>query len=108
MITWIRIFIVWAAICATCVPVLYFFFPWRSRRLGQLFMFKTAGYAAMFDVAAVFTLWKPKDIRIVFFAYMFCLAWVAISTTIFAIYIWRLRHPPKKRGRHHAAKQQGI
>jgi len=103
MVLWIRIFVVWAALCATCVPVLYFFFPWRSKRLGQLFMLKSAGYAALFDVAALFNLWQPRDIRIVFFAYIFCLTWVAISTSAFAFYMYRLRHPRKK-GKH-AVKQ---
>lgn len=97
---WIRIFLVGAAICTTSVPVLYAFYPWRSRRFGQIFMLKAISFAFAMDVSAVLAFWQPKNIWVLFIADMLILTLIGISTALLTWQMWRMSHPKKKKGRH--------
>lgn len=100
LLMWIRAFTFAAAACTTSVPVLYSFYPWRSKRFGQLFMLQAVAFAIALDTSAIFSVWRPKNIAIVFFADLGFLTLIGASTAGLAIQMWRITHPSTKRGRH--------
>ena len=95
---WIRIFLIGAAICVTSVPVIYAFYPWRTRRLGQLFMLQAFMFAVAIDTSLLFSFWRPDSILVRFVVNMILLVGLAVSTLGMAVHIWKLSHPRK--GRH--------
>jgi hypothetical protein len=103
LILWIRIFTIWAALCATCVPVLYAFYPWYSRPIGRGFMFQAVSFALALDVTVVFSLWPPANIYVIFYIDLFVLTLIGLSTSLLAFYMWRMNRP-KKRGNHRAVQ----
>lgn len=94
---WIRVCVFVAAIGTTAVPIIYSFAPWRSRRLGQLFMLQSLAFAAAFDLNVVFTFWTPHNILVVFVIKAFVFTAIAMSTSALAWLMWRLNHPKKNR-----------
>jgi hypothetical protein len=98
VILWIRIFTVAAAICTTSVPIIYAFYPWRTRWLGRFFMGQACAFAFALDITVVFSFWRPKNIMIIFFVDMLLLLNIMVTTTGMAVFIWKLNHPRK--GRH--------
>lgn len=99
LVMWIRAFTYGAAICTTSVPILYSFYPWRSRRFGQAFMLQAIAFAAAMDITAFFTIWRPKNIWVLFYADMFILLLIAVATSGLTVLIWRMNRP-KSKGRH--------
>lgn len=95
---WIRVVVFVAAICTTTLPVLYAsLFPWRRRRLGQLFMLQAIAFALAMDLTALFSIWGKKiDILILFWIDATVLTLVAVSSLLLAIFMLRLRFPSKK------------
>lgn len=86
---WIRIVAIVTAVCTTSVPVLYSRFPWRTRRIGQMFMLQAIAFAAAMDMTVLFSYWHPKDILIIFWVDAVVLSAIAVSSAAFAILIWR-------------------
>lgn len=97
-ILWIRIFVVGAAICATSVPVIYAFYPWRTRGLGKVFMLQAFTFAVTMDISALFSFWRPRNLLFVFIVDLLILLGIGVSTLTMALFIWKLNHPRK--GRH--------
>ena len=93
---WIRIVALVAAICTTAVPVLYAFSPWRSRRVGQLFMLQAVSFAAAMILTVLFSYWRPKNILVMFWVDAVVLTAIAGSTAALALLMWRTNHPKKK------------
>jgi hypothetical protein len=98
--TWILICVVLAAMGATAVPIIYSFSPWRSRRLGQIFMLKAVSFAAALDMTVVFAFWTPHNILIEFWVEAIVFSAIAVSTSAQAFLIWQLRRKnARERGR---------
>lgn len=99
---WIRIVLIVAAICTTAVPLLYSFSPWRSRRLGQLFMLQAVSFAVAIDLSLLFSYWRPKttedNILLLFWVDASVLTMIAISTAALA-WMMVLLNYRKKKGR---------
>lgn len=93
---WIRVVVIIAAVCTTSVPVLYSFSPWRSRRLGQLFMLQAISFATAMDLSAVFSIWKPTDVLVLFWTDAVVLSAIAVSTASLALLMWTMNHPKDK------------
>lgn len=91
LILWIQGCLIVAAIGTTAVPVIYAFAPWRKRLLGKIFMMKAISFAAAMDLTLLFTFWQPHDILIQFWTEAVVLTAIAISTSLQAFMIWRLR-----------------
>jgi hypothetical protein len=106
LIQWIRVFTFAAAICTTSVPAIYAFYPWRTRRFGQLFMLQAISFAIALDTSAVFSVWRPKHIVIIFFADLVFLALISASTFGLALQMWRVTHPSTKIGRHRSEDRE--
>jgi hypothetical protein len=87
---WIRVVVIVTAICTTAVPVLYSFFPWRSRPIGILLMVESISFALAMDLSALFTIWKPSDILIVFWIDAVMLTAIAVSTAAMAYLMLRI------------------
>lgn len=93
---WIRIVLLVAAICTTAVPILYSFSPWRSRRVGQLFMLQALSFAAAIDMSLLFAYWRPRNILMLFWVDAFVLTAIAVSTAALAWLMVRLNYLKKK------------
>lgn len=93
---WIHIATAIAAACTTSVPVLYSFFPWRSRLLGRLFMLQACSFAAAMDLSTVLQLWKPTNVLLAFWTDVIVITAIAVSTLLMAIFMWRLSHQKKR------------
>jgi hypothetical protein len=96
LIQWIRIVALVTATCTTAVPVIYSTFPWRTRRLGKLFMAQAVSFAAAMDLTAVFSYWHPKNILLVFWIDAVVLTLVSVSTASLAGIMISARFFPKK------------
>lgn len=94
---WILICTIVAAVGTTAVPVLYAFSPWRSRRLGQLFMLQAVAFAMAIDLTVLFEIWRPINILVLFWVNAVVFTFIASSTSALAIFMWRLNHPSKKK-----------
>lgn len=94
---WILGCVIVAAIGATAVPILYSFSPWRSRRLGQLFMLQALAFAAAVDLNVIFAFWTPSNVLVMFGIEAFIFTAIAISTSALSWLMWRLNHPKKER-----------
>lgn len=106
LILWIRIDLVIAAIGTTAVPVIYAFAPWRKRLLGKIFMMKAISFAAAMDLTVLFIFWQPRNILIQFWTEAIVMAAIAVSTSLQAFMIWRLRrHQLTKEDRYARPKQ---
>lgn len=97
--TWIHIVVVIAAICTTVVPVLYSFFPWRTRRIGQVFMLQAVSFAVAMDLTALFSYWHPSDILVVFWVDAFILTAISVSTAAFAVLILKMNYDASRKGK---------
>lgn len=91
LMLWIKGCLIVAATGTTAVPVIYAFAPWRKRLLGKIFMTKAISFAAFMDMILLFTFWTPKDILILFWVEAVVLTAIAVSTSLQAFMIWRLR-----------------
>lgn len=97
LVLWIRSVAIVASICATSTPAIYAIcFPWRSRRIGQLFMLLAVTMALTIDLSMTFMFWRPKDILWVFWIDAIVLTLIAVSTLLLTIFMLRLRFPSKK------------
>lgn len=110
LVVWILICATVAAICTTAVPILYAFFPWRTRRLGQLFMLQAVSFAVAMDATVIFTLWTPKSILVLFWINAIVFTAIAISTSLLAWWMWSLRRSAKKKeeGTKNVAEQPRL
>jgi hypothetical protein len=98
---WIHVAITVAAFCTSMVPILYSFSRWRSRILGQLFMFQAVSFALAVDITLMLTVWQPRSIKVDFWLQMISLMAISISTISLSIKMWLLNHPKKKdEGKH--------
>lgn len=88
---WILVCLIIAAIGTTTVPILYAFFPWRSRRLGQMFMLQAISFAAAIDLTALFAFWNPKNELVLFWVNAIVLTGIAISTSALAWIMWQIK-----------------
>jgi hypothetical protein len=102
---WIRVVALIAATCTTMVPILYLFFPWRSRLIGRIFMLQALSFAAVIDLSTLFSFWHPDDILLVFWIDAIVLTAVAVSTFAFAVLLWSVRPFLKKKDNLDAAEQ---
>lgn len=93
---WIRVVLIIAAICTTAVPIIYSFSPWRSRPFGRLFMMQAISFAVAMDLSALFSVWHPVNILILFWVDALILTLIAASTSAMAGMMWRMSHPSKK------------
>lgn len=99
LVSWIRIVAVITATCTTVVPILYSFFPWRTRRIGQIFMLQAVSFAMAMDLTALFSYWHPKDILVVFWIDAFVLTAVSVSTAAFAVLILKMNYDASRKGK---------
>lgn len=93
---WILAVALITAACTTAVPILYAFSPWRSRKLGRLFMLQALSFAAAIDLSVLFMIWTPPSILVVFWANALMLTAIAVSTSALATLMWKMNHPKKK------------
>ena len=93
---WLQIAVLIAAACTTAVPIIYSFSPWRAKRIGQLFMLQALSFAAAMDLSALFSVWQPKDVLIIFWVDVIVITAIAGSTSALAVLIWRMSHPREK------------
>ena len=84
---WIRVVVIISAICTTSVPIMYAFFPWRKRPLGRILMAKAISFAIAMDLSAIFAIWTPSDILIVFWVDAIVLTGIAASTLTMTLYM---------------------
>ena len=94
---WILICVIVAAIGTTAVPILYSFSPWRSHLLGQLFMLQAISFALAVDFTALFAVWSPKNILVMFWVNTIVFTAIAVSTSSLALLMWKLNHPKKRK-----------
>lgn len=87
---WIRVVLIISAICTTSVPVMYAFFPWRSRPVGRILMAKGISFAAAMDLSALFSVWKPQSIFFLFLVDAIVLTMIAISTLCMSLYMGKI------------------
>lgn len=88
---WILACIIIAAIGTTTVPILYSCFPWRTRRLGRMFMLQALSFAAAIDLTALFSFWTPKSILVLFWVNAIVFTGIAISTSALAWVMWEIK-----------------
>src|SRR6478736_7548462 len=101
MKVWIHVAIYVAAASTSMVPILYSFSRWRSRIIGQLFMFQAMSFAFAIDLTLLLTVWQPKNIQIDFWLQMMSLTAISVSTIALSFKMWSLNHPKKKdEGKH--------
>jgi hypothetical protein len=100
---WIKYATIVAAICTTSVPIIYSFSPWWTSRLGLLFMFQAVSFAVALDLSAMFFIWHPSDILIIFWTDAIVLTAISVSTSLLAIFILGMNHP-KRKGKHDASR----
>lgn len=86
---WLRVVVIMAAICATAVPVIYAFCPWRTSLLGKLFMNQAVALAVAIDMNVLFFVWRPTDPLVLFWIWAIAITGLAVSTALMAIFIWR-------------------
>lgn len=83
---WILVCVIVAAIGTTAVPILYSFFPWRSRPIGKLFMLQSISYALAIDLTVLFFLWPTDNILVLF--WINAAVFTFISMTSISMAIW--------------------
>lgn len=88
---WILACVIVAAVGTTSVPLTYSFFPWRTRRLGQLFMLQAVSFAVAIDLTALFIIWTPKNIMVLFWINAIVFTGIAISTSALAVVMWQIK-----------------
>lgn len=94
---WILVCVIIAAIGTTAVPILYSFFPWRSRPIGKLFMLQSVSFALAIDLTVLFFLWPTSNILVLF--WINAAVFTFISTTSISMAVWfvtRMRIYSKK------------
>lgn len=94
---WIRVVLWISAICTTSLPMLYAFYPWRSTRLGRLFMLMAFSFATAIDLTLLFQYWMPKNILVVFWVDAIVFSLIAISTSLMTWKIWYLNHEHRQK-----------
>ena len=93
---YLRVIVVVVALCATSVPVVYSFSPWRSKPLGMLIMWLTVTLAVAVDVNILFMVWIPRDILVLFWINAIVLSMIGASTASLTFYIWKVNHIRKR------------
>jgi len=94
---WLTVLMGISAVGVNAVPMIYFFSPWRSTRLGRIFMFQAASFAFAIDVSLLFQMWRPLDILVIFWSGVVLYTLIASSTSALAWWIWRLNRPSRKK-----------
>lgn len=94
---YIRVCLIVAGVGATSLPVVYFFFPWRSRLLGKIFMLKALSFAAALDVTILFSFWTPHNILVQFWVEAIIFTAIAITTSTMTFMIWYLNYYVRKK-----------
>lgn len=97
LVAWIRVVALITSTCTTMVPILYLFFPWRTRLIGRIFMLQALSFAAVIDLSTLFSYWHPDNILLVFWADAIVLTAVAVSTFAFTVLLWSVRPFLKKK-----------
>jgi hypothetical protein len=105
---WIRVVLIIAAVCTTSVPVLFAFTPWRSRLIGKLFMTQAISFAVAMDLSALFSIWQPKNILVVFWVDAVVLSAIAISTFLFTAWLWNPTKYYKKGKKDNEVHRQDL
>lgn len=95
---WIRVVVLITAVCTTSLPILYAFFPWRSRPIGKVFMMMAISFALAMDLSAVFSYWKPTNANVlwIFWADVVVLTGIAMSSVFMMIIMIRIALITKK------------
>lgn len=104
---WIRVVVIITAICTTSVPAIYALFPWRSRTIGKVLMMQAIAFAMAMDLSALFTVWTPKDILVIFWIDAIVLTAIAISTASMTCFMgWA--YLSNRKAIRLETKQQGL
>ena len=96
LVRYLLVMVVIAAISSTAVPVLYSFGPWRTRKLGRLFMLQAISFSLALNMTVLFQFWHPKDILWVFWIECVVFTMIAVSTSALAWLGWRENHAKYK------------
>jgi len=96
LMVWIFVCLIVAALCTTAFPVLYAFFPWRSSRLGKLFMLQAVAFAVAMDATVLFNLWVPSSVLLLFWANTIVFGLIAVATSLLTGMLWKLNHINRK------------
>lgn len=102
---WIRVVTIIAALATTSVPVIYSLSPWRTHKLGRLFMYQGIAFAMALDLSAVFQIWRPKDILVLFWTDVIVLTVIAAATSALAILILSMNVPRRRYQSRHGPKR---
>jgi hypothetical protein len=98
---WGRVVLIIAAVCTTSVPIMYSYYPWRSRLLGKIFMLQAISFAVAIDLFTIFSIWSPLEYQWLFWVRAIVLTLIAGSTSAMTWMMWRFSKPLRK-GRRRA------
>lgn len=92
---WTRVVLVVTAVCTTAVPIMFSLSRWWVKPLGRAFMVQAISFAVAVDVNLLFTVWRPKDVLILFWIHLGLLSAIAASTAGLAFLIFRMNFKRK-------------
>lgn len=102
---WIFLCVLLAAVGTTTVPIIYSFYPWRLRPIGRLFMLQSISFALATDLTAMFMLWPPNNLLVMFWINALVFSFIAVTTLSTAIWLLARMWYIIKKGKQNATSE---
>lgn len=81
-----------ASLCTTAFPVMYSRCPWNSTVLGRALMAMSTSGAVAVDLAFVYSLWTPSDVRLSSVTAILISSALSMSSAYLTLVMWRINH----------------